>query len=167
MSKDSDLELQGYCDSDYERCSLTRRSLSGYYVALGSSPVSWRAKRQATVSKSTAEAEYRAMASATSELIWLKSFLASLGVFHTNSMMLYCDNQAAIHIAKNLVIHDRTKHIEIDCHFIRQHLVNNTIKTMHVRSKEQVADLFTKALGNEAFNHLQHKLGLGLPSGPT
>ncbi|XP_074270623.1 uncharacterized protein LOC141594507 [Silene latifolia] len=167
LSRGSNLELRGYCDSDYGRCPLTRRSLSGYFVSLGSSPVSWRAKKQATVSKSTAEAEYRAMGSATSELIWVKSFLASLGVFHTKPMELCCENQAAIHIAKNPVFHDRTKHIEIDCHFVRQHLVENTIKMVHVRSKEQVADLFTKALGGEAFDYLQGKLGLGLPGAPT
>ncbi|XP_074310082.1 secreted RxLR effector protein 161-like [Silene latifolia] len=167
LKKDSDLQIRGYCDSDYASCPLTRRSVSGYFVSIGQSPISWRAKKQVTVAKSTAEAEYRAMGAVTSELIWIKAFLASLGIFHTKSMELYCDNQAAIHIAKNPVFHDRTKHIEIDCHFVHQHLVSKEIKTLHIRSKEQIADLFTKALGGETFDHLLFKLGLGIPRAPT
>ncbi|XP_074271737.1 secreted RxLR effector protein 161-like [Silene latifolia] len=154
LSKKASLQVQGYCDSDYANCPLTRRPLSGYFVSLGGSPISWRAKKQMTVAKSTAEAEYRAMAAVTSELLWIKSFLASLGVFHEKPMHLYYDNQAALHIAKNPVFHDRTKHIEIDFHFVRQHLVSNSINTFHPRNKEQIADLFTKALGGESFDHL-------------
>jgi len=85
-------------------------------VTLGESPISWKTKNQATVSRSSAEAEYRAMAMVTSELIWLKSLLASLGVFLKSLIQLFCDNQPALHIAKNPVFRKRTKHIEIDCH---------------------------------------------------
>ncbi|XP_074266995.1 uncharacterized protein LOC141590293 [Silene latifolia] len=117
FKKNSEFQIKGYCDSDYASCPLTRRSLSGYFVALGGIPISWRVKKQNTVALSTAEAEYRAMAKLASELVWIKSFMASLGVFHTQPMKVFCDNQAAIHIARNPVFHDRTKHIEIDCHF--------------------------------------------------
>ncbi|XP_074297484.1 secreted RxLR effector protein 161-like [Silene latifolia] len=167
LNASSDYQLRGFCDSDYAGCPVTRRSLSGYFVSIGGSPISWKVKKQVTVVKSTAEAEYRAMGSVTSELLWLKSFLVSLGVFHTNPMLMFCDNQAALHISKNPVFHDRTKHIEIDCHFVRQHLVSKVIKAHHVPSKEQIADLFTKALGGESFDHLSYKLGLGLPRAPT
>ncbi|KAL6334440.1 hypothetical protein AAG906_015629 [Vitis piasezkii] len=82
-------------------CPLTRRSISGCCVKLGTSPISWRCKKQGTISRSSAEAEYRSMAMAASELTWLKSLLASLGVLHDKPMKLYCDNKAALHIAAN------------------------------------------------------------------
>ncbi|KAK9749036.1 hypothetical protein RND81_02G098500 [Saponaria officinalis] len=107
------------------------------------------------------------MAAVTSELIWLKSFLSSLGIDHTHSMRVLCDNKSALHIAKNPVFHDRTKHIEVDCHFIRQHLTSKNIEASHVQSKEQIADLFTKALGGEVFVYLSRKLGIRSPNAPT
>ena len=107
------------------------------------------------------------MRAATAELLWVKSFLASLGVIHVKPMTLFCDSDAAMHIAKNPVFHDRTKHIEIDCHFIRHHLVNENITTKFVRSKEQRADLFTKALGIGPYTYLRSKLGIGDITIPT
>ena len=89
---------------------------------LGNSPISWKTKKQATVSRASAEAEYRAMAVTTSELLWIRSFLVSLSVFLTQPMHLAYDNQAALHIAKNPVFHEQTKHIELDCHFVREKL---------------------------------------------
>ena len=89
-------------------------------MQLGASPISWKTKKQATVFRSLNEAEYRSMAIATGELVWLHSFLASLGVFLQQPMKLFCNNQAALHIARNFVFHQRIKHIEIDCHFVRE-----------------------------------------------
>ena len=115
------------------------------------------------MSRSSAEAEYRAMATITSDLIWIKSFLASMRVFVTHLMQLFCDNQAALHIAKNPVFHERTKHIDIDCHFVRKRLLSGKLVTRYVSSNQHVADIFTKALGQHQFLFLRSKLGMVNP----
>jgi hypothetical protein len=167
LQADSDLQLYAWCDSDWASCPLTRRSLTGWIIFLGNSPISWKTKKQHVVSRSSAEAEYRSMATTLCELKWLKALLVSLGIDHSPPMKIYCDSQAALHIAANPVFHERTKHIEADCHFVRDELLKGNISTQHVSTHTQLADIFTKALGKQQFDYFLGKLGIQNLHAPT
>ncbi|PKI34992.1 hypothetical protein CRG98_044623 [Punica granatum] len=124
-------------------------------------------KNQTIVSRSSVEAEYRVMAAAMIEVIWLCGLLAYLGVKFTHLTRLFCDNQAALHIAVNLVFHECRKYIEIDCHFVRKHIKSHTIDTSHISTNMQLVDIFTKALGQGRFHIILSKLGIRDPHAPT
>ena len=162
LNATDNLILTTYSDSDWASCPNTRRSVTGYILLLGESPVSWKSKKQSTISKSSSEAEYRAMASASSETTWLVSLLTELGVTNLKPVTLYCDNQSAIHIGNNPVFHERTKHIEIDCHFTREKVLEGLIQLTYTPSTEQLADIMTKALGSLQHDKLKSKLGMYL-----
>ena len=160
LSASSTPSLTGYCDSDWGSCSDSRKSTTGFCILLGSSPISWKVKKESVVARSSAEAEYRAMATTCCEIISLLALLQDLSFTSLTPVTLYCDNQAALHISANPVFHERTKHIEVDCHYIRDQLVAHRIQLAYVSSHEQVADIFTKSLPVSQHQYLLSKLGV-------
>jgi len=152
--------ITAFCDADWASCPLTRRSVTGYAVKIGESLVSWKAKKQTTVSKSSAEAEYRSLASTVSELVWLLGMLKEVGAEVQLPVQIYSDSKAAIQIAANPVYHERTKHIEIDCHFIRERLQQGMILINYIPTQEQPADVLTKGLCKLQHEYLLSKLGV-------
>lgn len=160
MSSSSTLELRAYTDADWAGNPTDRRSTTGFCIFLGSSLISWRSKKQSVVSRSSTEAEYRAMADTSAELVWLRRLLLDFGVTSSSPIPLFCDNQSALQIAGNPVFHERTKHIEIDCHFVRQQYLSGILSLPYISSTEQVADLFTKSQTTPRFRELVGKLSV-------
>ena len=149
----------GYTDANWVGSPTDRRFTSRYCVFIGGNLISWKSKKQDIVVRSSAEAEYRAMALATCELIWLKHLLRELRFGKDEQMKLICDNQAALHIASNPVFHERTKHIEVDCHFIREKIASGCVATSFVNSNDQLVDIFTKSLKGPRIKYICNKLG--------
>ncbi|KAH9801962.1 retrovirus-related pol polyprotein from transposon RE2 [Citrus sinensis] len=124
-------------------------------------------KKQSTVARSTAEAEYRALSSTTAELTWILSLLQDIGVSPSHIPHLFCDNTSAIYMTRNPVFHARSKHIKIDVHFVREKVSQGLLKATHVPSLQQAADILTKPLGKDLFFLFQHKLGVHSMTRPT
>ena len=159
FKREDTLNRKIYTDVDYAGSITDRKSTSGYCVFLGDSLVTWRSKKQDRVSRSSAEAEFRALAQGMCEGLWMRIILDDLKVKVENPIQLHCDNKSAMSITHNPVQHDRTKHIEIDRHF-KDNLDRGFVITTHVPTELQIADIFTKGLPPSRFQDLVGKLGM-------
>ncbi|CAM8895376.1 unnamed protein product [Rhodiola kirilowii] len=157
FSASSPLVITSFCDADWAACPKTRWSITGFCICIGNSLVCWKTKKQAIVSRSSAESEYRAMAATCFEILWLTRLLSDIKATVPLPILLDCDNQAALHIAKNHVFHERTEHIEIQCHFVRHHVGNKVIFPVYIPTNDQPSDLFTKQLPADQLHRLLSK----------
>ncbi|KAE8709757.1 Protein farnesyltransferase/geranylgeranyltransferase type-1 subunit alpha [Hibiscus syriacus] len=157
--KNQDRTVKVYTDASWGGELTDRRSVSGYCTYVWGNLVTWRSKKQVVVSRSSAESEFRAMALGICEGMWIKRLLTELDLDDKKNFEIFSDSQSAMSIAKNPVQHDRTKHIEIDRHFIYEKVNNGVAKLQYIPTKKQLADIFTKALPRVTFDEMSFKLG--------
>ncbi|HTU07751.1 MAG TPA: Ty1/Copia family ribonuclease HI, partial [Trebonia sp.] len=152
--------LLGYCDADWATSMDDRRSVTGWVFLVAGGAISWQSQRQKSVALSTVEAEYMAAGNATKEAVWLRTLLNELGETQTNATTILTDNQGSIALAKNPEQHQRSKHIDIRYHFIRERIADGVVQLAYIPGSEMTADQLTKPLAKDAHNQCARRMGL-------
>ncbi|GKC87419.1 ribonuclease H-like domain-containing protein [Tanacetum coccineum] len=163
----STTSLVAYSDADWAGCPTTRISTSDYCVLLGNNLLSWSSNRQSTLSRCSAETEYRGVANAVAETCWLRNLLRELHIHLSAATLVYCVNVSIVYLSFNPVQHQRTKHIKTDIHFVRDLVAAGEVRVLHVPSCYQYADIFTKGLPSVLFEEFRTSLSVRCPPAPT
>ncbi|GJU34419.1 putative RNA-directed DNA polymerase [Tanacetum coccineum] len=153
-----DTSLEDFSDADLARDSDDRQSTRGFAIYLGSNLISWTARKQRMVSRSSTEAEYKALADTVAELTWLQALLYELGIRSSSTPILWCDNLGATYLSANPIFRAHTKHVEINYHFVREKVVQGDLRVQHISTHDQIADIFTKPLPTPRFLFLRSNL---------
>ena len=162
ITSDPNMTLTAFYDSDWSGCKDTRRSTAGFCIFVGSTILSWSAKRQNTVSHSSTEAEYRALTTTARELTWVSNLLRDLKITQHQATIVHCDNLSAVYLSTNPALHRRSKHFQTDYHYIREQVAFGFVESKHIPSSTQIADIFTKSLLRRTFLSLRDKLGVSV-----
>jgi hypothetical protein len=155
-----DLSLEGYVDADWAGSAVDRKSNSSGFFTLGSTMVSWCNRKQISMALSTTEAKYITLSVAVREAVWLRKLLTDLFDHEMDPTTIHCDNQSCVKLSENPMFHDKSKHIEIKYHYIRDMVHRKTIHVQYLSTHEQIADIFTKPLAKTKFEYFREKLGL-------
>ncbi|GJY73155.1 retrovirus-related pol polyprotein from transposon TNT 1-94 [Tanacetum coccineum] len=160
LKRGSSLDVKAFSDSDWGGILNGGRSTTAYIIYLGSNIISWKSARQKSVSRSSTEAKYKALANAAAEVSWVQNLLTDLGVKQSLPPTLFCDNTGATYLCANPVYHSRMKHVALDYHFVREKVVDGSLKVLHINSNDQLADALTKPLSRSPFLRLRSKIGV-------
>jgi histone deacetylase 1/2 len=163
ITRGTSFALHGFTDADWAGSIDDRKSTGGYLVFFSQTPISWKSGKQRTVARSSIEVEYKALANGIAEVIWLQYLLTDLQVPSISAPTIWCDNLSGTYLSANPIFHARTKHVEVDYHFVRDRVAKKEIQIHFIPSRDQLVDVFTKPLSVASFTAFRFKLRVDPP----